>query len=81
MDLFRSSAYHNALFAGGRSRAFLYPGLVKLDIVLSRDLVRAETYTLRLYGKGDQILNRAYYENGFQGAGATGLVGLQILFR
>jgi len=81
VDLFRSSAYHNALFAGGRSRAFLYPGLVKLDIVLSRDLVRAETYTLRLYGKGDQILNRAYYENGFQGAGATGLVGLQILFR
>ena len=81
VDFFRSSAYHNALFAGGRSRAFLYPGLVKLDVVVSRDLVRADGYSVRLYGKGDQILNRTYYENGFQGAGATGLVGVQVLFR
>ena len=81
MDFFRSSAYHNALFAGGRSRAFLYPGLVKLDVVVSRELVRADGYSVRLYGKGDQILNRTYYENGFQGAGATGLVGVQVLFR
>ncbi len=81
VDLFRSSSYYNAFFAGSGSRAFRFDGATKIDAVLSHELLRSDTYSVRLYGKGDQILNRTYYENGFRAAGATGLVGLQVLFR
>lgn len=81
VDFFRSSSYYNAFFAGSGSRAFLFEGATKIDVVLSHELIRSDTYSVRLYGKGDQILNRTYYENGFRAAGATGLVGLQVLFR
>ncbi|MFN9263430.1 MAG: TonB-dependent receptor plug domain-containing protein [Acidobacteriota bacterium] len=81
VDLFRSSSYYNAFFAGSGSRAFLFVGATKIDVVLSHDLLRTDAYSVRLYGKGDQILNRTYYENGFRAPGATGLVGLQVLFQ
>jgi vitamin B12 transporter len=81
VDLFRSSSYYNAFFAGSGSRAFRFDGATKIDVVLSHELLRTDTYSVRLYGKGDQILNRTYYENGFRAAGATGLAGLQVQFR
>ncbi len=81
VDLFRSSGYYNAFFAGSGSRAFHFDGATKIDVVLSHELLRTDTYSVRLYGKGDQILNRTYYENGFRAAGATGLIGMQVQFR
>jgi vitamin B12 transporter len=81
VDFFRSSSYYNAFFAGSGSRAFRFDGATKIDVVLSHELLRSDTYAVRIYGKGDQILNRTYYENGFRAAGATGLAGLQVLFR
>jgi len=81
VDFFRSSSYYNAFFAGSGSRAFRFDGATKIDAVLSHDLIRTDTYSVRIYGKGDQILNRTYYENGFLAPGATALAGLQVLFR
>lgn len=81
MDLYRSSDYYNALFAGGRSRAYLYPGLIKIDLVGNRILYEGEKYSLNAYVKVENVLNRTFYENGFLGPGGTFLTGLRVKFR
>ena len=81
VDLYRASSYYNALSAAGRARAYQYPGLTKLDVVLSHVLWSTEAQSLRLYGKLDNVLNREYYENGFRSPKLTGLVGLKMNFR
>jgi vitamin B12 transporter len=80
-DLYHASAYHNSLFAAGRSRAYLYPNVTKIDLVLSHELINGDKFALRGYVKGDNVLNQRYFENGFQPPRATVLAGIQTTFR
>ncbi len=80
VDLFQASSYYNPLSAAGRSRAYLYPSLNKIDVVFSRLVWTQESKTLRLYAKVDNLLNRNYYDNGFRTPGGTWLTGLRMNF-
>lgn len=80
-DLYHSGDYYNSLFAAGRARAYHYAGVTKLDAVFSRQLRDADSYTLRWHAKADNLLNRRYFENGFQAPRATFLTGLRIAFK
>lgn len=81
VDLYHSSDYYNALFAAGRSRAYQYPGLTKIDLVGNRVLWQGEKLSLNGYAKVDNLLNQTFYENGFRSAGGTFLSGLRVMFR
>ena len=81
VDLYRSSDYYNALSAGGRTRAYLYSGVTKMDVVFNRELWSGEKHTLKAYAKVDNMFNRRYFENGFQAPRATFLTGVQVLFK
>jgi vitamin B12 transporter len=80
-DLYRSGDYYNSLSAAGRARAYLYPGVTKIDAVVSHDFRTADNYVLKAYAKVDNLLNQRYFENGFQAPRATLVTGLRILFR
>jgi iron complex outermembrane receptor protein len=80
-DLYHSSSYLGPLFAGGRSRAYEYGGVTKLDVVVSHMLWTGEKHSLKGYAKVDNALHRRYFENGFLAPRATLLTGVQILFR
>lgn len=80
-DLYHASQYFNPLTAAGRARAYQYPALTKLDVVVSRVVWTNETQTLRLYGKADNLLDREYYETGFRTPGITWIAGLRVNFR
>jgi vitamin B12 transporter len=80
-DLYHSSSYYNSLSAAGRARAYLYSGVTKADAVVSRTIRETDRYSLNWYGKVDNILNRRYFENGFQAPRATFLTGLNVQFR
>ncbi len=80
-DLYRSSSYYGPLFAGTRTRAYEFSGVTKMDVVLNRILWSGEKYSLRAYGKVDNLLHQRYFENGFLAPGATMLTGLQVLFQ
>ena len=81
LDLYQASRYYNPLTAAGRARAYEYPSLTKIDVVVSRVIWTNETKALRCYAKVDNLLNREYYETGFRTPGATWLAGLRMNFR
>lgn len=81
LDLYQVSSYFNPLSAAGRSRAYQYPALTKIDVVVSRLIWAKETQALRCYGKVDNLLNREYYETGFRTPGITWIAGLRMNFR
>lgn len=81
MDLYHASIYFNPLFAAGRSRAYQFPAVTKIDVVVNRTIWTRETESLRWYGKLDNLLNREYYENGFRTPGMTWITGLRMNFR
>lgn len=80
-DLYRSGDYYNSLSAAGRARAYLYPGMTKIDAVVSHNVRNADNYVLKAYAKVDNLLNQRYFENGFLAPRATFVTGLRILFR
>lgn len=81
LDLYQASHYYNPLTAAGRARAYQYPSLTKIDVVVSRVIWTKDTQALRLYAKVDNLLNREYYETGFRTPGITWIAGLRMSFR
>lgn len=81
LDLYQASRYYNPLTAAGRARAYQYPSLTKIDVVVSRIIWTKDTQALRLYAKVDNLLNREYYETGFRTPGITWIAGLRMNFR
>jgi iron complex outermembrane receptor protein len=81
LDLYQASHYFNPLTAAGRARAYEYPAVTKLDLVVSRLVWAKEAQALRLYGKVDNLLDREYYETGFRTPGITWIAGLRMNFR
>ena len=79
-DLFKNGRYYINYSAGGRNRAFQFPGYLKADLVANYKLWVRDTKTLRLYGKVDNVFNRLYYENGALNPQAWGLVGVAYAF-
>ncbi|MEO7651160.1 MAG: TonB-dependent receptor [Bryobacteraceae bacterium] len=81
VDFYQASGYFNPLSAAGRARAYQYPALTKLDLVVSRAIWTGENNTLRLYAKVDNMLDREYYETGFRTPGITWIAGLRMSFQ
>lgn len=81
VDLYRSSDYYNSLSAGGRARAYRYPGVTKTDVVFDWLVRGGEKHTLKWYAKVDNVFHREYFENGFRAPRATFITGLRAQFR
>ena len=79
-DLFAASEYAAPLFTAGGSRAFLFDGPVKADLVVSYTVPLSENKSLRLYGKVENVFDRAYFEDGFRTPGAWAIAGLAFGF-
>ena len=79
-DLFAAGDYAAPLFTAGGSRAFLFDGPVKADLVVSYTVPVSEGKSLRLYGKVENVFNRSYFEDGFRTPGAWGTAGLAFGF-
>ena len=79
-DLFAVSEYATPFFTAGGSRAFLFDGPVKADLVVGYTVPVSENKSLRLYGKVENVFDRAYFEDGFRTPGAWGIAGLAFDF-
>ncbi|MBY0508088.1 MAG: TonB-dependent receptor plug domain-containing protein [Bryobacteraceae bacterium] len=80
-DLYRASVHYVSFFAVNRARPFELPGYTKGDLVGGYQVWRRERQELRGYVKVENILNRAYYENGWRSAKAWAIAGLSYSFR
>jgi vitamin B12 transporter len=78
-DLFAASDYLYPFFAGG-SRAFSFNGPVKADVSATYTVPLADTRKLQFYTRVDNMLNRTYYEDGFQNPKAWAIGGMRVLF-
>jgi len=61
-------------------RAFRFDGPSRLRAGLTYRRPMGEHTALRLYGRGDNLFNQTYYENGFRTPGATFTGGTQLEF-
>jgi len=77
-DLFWASDYPLRLF--GASERLVFDGPLKADAVVSYTIPLADGPDLRFYGKIENLLDRTYFEDGFQTPGAWGVGGLEIRF-
>ena len=77
-DLFWASDYPLRLF--GASQRLVFDGPLKADAVVSYTIPLADGPDLRFYGKVENLLDRTYFEDGFQTPGAWGVGGLEIRF-
>lgn len=77
-DLFWASDYPLRLF--GASERFIFDGPLKADAVVSYTIPLADGPDLRLYGKVENLLDRTYFEDGFQTPGAWGVGGVEVRF-
>jgi len=75
-DVFHSGSYLNPHFAGVSTRAYLYPGFTRSDLVGGYRLWAAEGRTIRLYGKVENVFQREYYEQGVLSPTVWGSMGL-----
>jgi iron complex outermembrane receptor protein len=78
-DLFAASSYLYPLYLDG-SRPFSFDGPVKADISATYTVPLAETRSLQFFTRVDNMLNRAYYEDGFRNPKAWATGGLRVLF-
>ncbi|HWW77071.1 MAG TPA: TonB-dependent receptor [Pyrinomonadaceae bacterium] len=81
-DLVASSDYLAPVFdpVTFASRAFRFDGIFKGDVTAGYTLPLSDTRRLRLFGKVENVFDRAYYENGFRTPGASGRAGAALYF-
>jgi iron complex outermembrane receptor protein len=80
IDLFSGSNYYTSLSAGGRARAFEFPGFTKVDLAVNYRVWEGENRSARLYGKVENLFNERYYQNGWLNPRATFVMGLGYSF-
>jgi vitamin B12 transporter len=82
LDFLATSRYLAPVFDPGSftSRAFRFRGQAKMDVTASYALPLAEDYSLRFFGKIDNLLDREYFENGFRTPGRTARAGAAFNF-
>jgi iron complex outermembrane receptor protein len=76
VDLFRGSKYYTSYSAGGRSRAFEFPGSTKVDATVNYRVWEHENRVARLYGKVENLFNQRIYQNGWLNPRATFVMGV-----
>lgn len=59
---------------------YTFDGYVKADLGAGYTLPVNDRYSLRLYGKVDNVLNRTYFESGFRAPGAVIIGGATLRF-
>lgn len=79
-DLLACGDYYFPLFTAAGSRAFRFSGPVKADLVLSYERPLAETRSLRLFTRIENLLDRTFYESGFYTPGLWATAGLRLGF-
>jgi len=80
-DLFAASQYDTPFFlASGSSRVFRIGGPVKADVVGSYTIPVSDSKSVKLYGKIENVFDRAYFEDGFRSPGVWGAAGLTFHF-
>jgi vitamin B12 transporter len=81
-DLAASGDYLAPLFDNRTfsTRAFRFGGHLKADVTASYAWPLAESRTLRLFGKVENLFDRDYFENGFRTPGVTGRAGAALNF-
>ena len=79
-DVFRTGQYYINYFAGGRNRAFQFPGYTKADVVGNYKFWVKDHQTLRFYVKVDNVFNRTYFENGVRNPKAWAIAGMAYSF-
>ncbi len=65
---------------GSQGRRLVFSGPFKADLVVRYDLPLAESKTLEVYMKAENLLNNDYYENGFGSPGLWVIGGLRLNF-
>jgi iron complex outermembrane receptor protein len=71
-----TSEYIASIYPG----AFRFPGAERVQAMLSYRRPLGEFRALRFYAKGDNLLDRTYFQSGFRTPGVTGTVGTQFEF-
>ena len=80
-DFLGASDYiSGSFFVGGGSRPFLFPGPRRANLAASYTIPLGERYNLMLYGRGENIFNQLYFEDGFQTPKAWAVAGVKWLF-
>jgi hypothetical protein len=85
-DLTTVSDYDNLvftpaeLFTGFASPIFRFDGYIKADLAITYTLRRNDRYTLEIFGKGINLTNDEFFEDGFRTPGALGTGGIKIRF-
>ena len=77
MRLGDDSDRHSQVFS---SRAFLFSGPRKLDLVANYTLPTGDRGHVRLYGKISNILASEYLEGGYRTPGRWGIGGVEFQF-
>lgn len=78
-DLFAASDYPLSPF-GARGRRLIFGGPVKGDLVVRYDLLARPDLGLDVYAKVENLLDHAYYEDGFLTPGAWAIGGLRVRY-
>jgi vitamin B12 transporter len=68
---------HAAIYS---SRAFLFPGARKVDLVASYTAPLSDTRSLRFLAKVNNVFHHRYLENGFRSPGAWAVAGMALSF-
>ena len=78
-DLFAASDYLLSPY-GALGRRMIFGGPVKGDLVVRYDLLARPDLGLDLYAKVENLLDHAYYEDGFLTPGAWAIGGLRVRY-
>jgi iron complex outermembrane receptor protein len=80
MDVVANSENFGSFFAAGRTRAYSYPGVVKADLSGSLEIHRSDAASVKVHGRIENLLNRKYFDLGWQAPGTTFVTGLTWMF-
>jgi hypothetical protein len=62
------------------SRAFLFPGARKVDVVAAYTAPFSDSRSMRFFVKLNNALDHEYFENGFRSTGAWAIGGVTLMF-
>ncbi len=79
-DFLAASRYSAPFFAGSGSRAFLFPGPRKADLMLSYTLPAGDRHRVQFYSRLENLGNQRYFEDGFRTPRYWGVGGIRWLF-
>jgi hypothetical protein len=80
VELFHASESYTALSAGGRARAYRFPGFTTLGLTSSYRLTRAGQLPVRAYVRLDNLFGEEYFVGGWRQPGRTGSAGVSLGF-